>query len=154
MIVRPRAVQAASLGFLQLRPRLPGVPALLKLRPGLLQRRHAIGARHRTVDGHRPEPAQTVGTAAGLIDAADLPLAGVDGVVRAVLVDPGAEAGRAEFEGYALLLPRLECDDDLFPVCKSFSLTALLGFLDFRRNFALSSEVLPVAIGTRNAVYG
>ena len=50
-------------------------------------------ARHRACDGHRPEPAQTVGTAAGLIDAADLPLAAVDGVVRSVLVDAGAEAG-------------------------------------------------------------
>ena len=57
-----------------------------------------------------------------------------DAEVRTVLVDPGAEAGRAELEGYALLLPRLECDDDLFPVCKSFSLTALLGFLDFRES--------------------
>ena len=31
---------------------------------------------------------------------ADLPLAGEDGVVRTVLVDPGAEAGRAEREGH------------------------------------------------------
>ena len=35
----------------QLRPRLPGVPALLKLRLGLFQGRHAIRARHRAVDG-------------------------------------------------------------------------------------------------------
>ena len=40
------------------------------------------------------------------------------------------------------------------PVCKSFSLTTLLGFLDFKISRALQSEVLPVAIGTRNAVYG
>ena len=73
-----------------------------------------------------------LGAAARLVDTPDRPIAAVHGVVGAVLVDPGAEAGRAEFEGYALLLPRLECDDDLFPVCKSFSLTALLGFLDFR----------------------
>jgi hypothetical protein len=52
--------------------------------------------RHRAVDGQRPEPAQTVGTAAGLVDAAGIPLAGVDGVVTPILVDPGAEAGRAE----------------------------------------------------------
>jgi hypothetical protein len=35
-----------------------------------------------------------------LIDAADIPVAAVDGVVRPVLVDPGAEAGRAELEGH------------------------------------------------------
>jgi len=34
-------------------------------------------------------------TAARLVEAANLPLANVDGVVRAVLIDPGAEAGRA-----------------------------------------------------------
>jgi hypothetical protein len=62
-----------------------------------------IRARHRTVDGHRPEPAQIVETAAGLVDAADLPLAGKDGVVRPVLVDAGAEAGRAELEGHTAL---------------------------------------------------
>jgi hypothetical protein len=75
-------------------PRLPGVPALLKLSLGFLQGRHAICSRHRAVDCYRPEPAQIVGTAAGLINAPDLPLAGKDGVVRAVFVDPGAEAGR------------------------------------------------------------
>ena len=53
--------------------------------------RHAIRACHRTVDGHRPEPAQAVGTAARFVDAADRPLAGNDGVVRAVLVDPGTK---------------------------------------------------------------
>jgi hypothetical protein len=47
----------------------------------------------RTVDGHRPEPTQNVGSAAGLIDAADLLLASVEGVVWAVLIDPGAKAG-------------------------------------------------------------
>jgi hypothetical protein len=41
---------------------------------------------------------QTVGTATGLVDATNTPLATVDGVIRPVLVDPGAEAGRAEFE--------------------------------------------------------
>jgi DNA polymerase-3 subunit beta len=49
---------------------------------------------------HGPEPAQTVGTATGLINAPDLPLAGEDGVVRPVLVDPGAEAGRAHGESH------------------------------------------------------
>jgi hypothetical protein len=74
-----RVAQVASLSLLQLRPRLPGVPALLKLRLGLFQGRHAIRSRHRTVDGHRPEPAQAVGTATGLIDATNIPLAGKDG---------------------------------------------------------------------------
>ena len=43
--------------------------------------------------------AQTVWTAAGLVPAADIPPAAVDGVVR-VLVDPGAKAGWAELEGH------------------------------------------------------
>jgi len=34
------------------------------------------------------------------VDATDTPLAAVDGVVRTVLVDPRAEAGRAELEGH------------------------------------------------------
>jgi hypothetical protein len=49
----------------QLRPRLPGVPAILKLRLGLIQSRHMGRARHRTVDGQGPEPAQMIGAAAG-----------------------------------------------------------------------------------------
>src|SRR6476619_4150127 len=93
---RRRVAQTGSLDFLQLRPRLPCVPAFLKLRLGFLYGRHAIRARHRTVDGQRPEPAQIVGTAARFVDAADLPLAGNDSVVRTVLVDPGAEAAQAE----------------------------------------------------------
>ena len=44
--------------------------------------------------------AQTVGTAAGLVDATNIPLATVDGVVRAVLVDPGAKAGRAHGQSH------------------------------------------------------
>jgi Family of unknown function (DUF5677) len=55
----------------QVRPGLPGVPAPLKLRLSFFQGRHAIGARHRTISVHGPEPAQTVGTAAGLINAPD-----------------------------------------------------------------------------------
>src|SRR3954464_12242528 len=41
-------------------------------------------SRHRTVDGHRPEPAHTPRTAAGLVDASDIPPAAVDGVIEAV----------------------------------------------------------------------
>src|SRR6478735_9592195 len=70
---RRRVAQAGSLDFLQLRPRLPCVPAFLKLCLGFLQGRHAIRAGHRTVDGHRPEPAQVVGTAARFVDAAYIP---------------------------------------------------------------------------------
>jgi hypothetical protein len=36
-------------GLLQVRPRLPRVPAFLKLRLGFLKGCHTIGARHRTV---------------------------------------------------------------------------------------------------------
>ena len=30
-------------------------------------------------------------------------------------------------------MSRLESDDDILPVCKSLSLTVLLGFVDFRK---------------------
>src|SRR3981189_2279231 len=46
--------------------------------------------------------AQTVGAAASLVDATT-PFALVDGVVRSILVDPGAEAGRADREGHSVL---------------------------------------------------
>jgi hypothetical protein len=55
----------------------------------------------------RPEPAQTVGTAAGLVDATNIPSATVDGVVRAVLIDPRAEAGRAHGERHQSVTSRL-----------------------------------------------
>src|SRR4051812_35806996 len=84
----------------QLRPPLPRVPAFLKLRLGLFQGRHTIRARHRTVGVHGPEPAQTVGAAAGLVDAADLPLTCQNDVVRPVLVDAGAKTGWAELKGH------------------------------------------------------
>ena len=58
----------------------------LKLRLGFLWGRHAIRACHRTVDGHRPEPAQTVGTAARFVDAADTFL--VDGIEMSNFVHP------------------------------------------------------------------
>ena len=44
---------------------------------------------------HRPEPAQIIGTATGLVNAANRRSAAVDGVVRPVVVDSGTEAGRA-----------------------------------------------------------
>ena len=68
-----------------LRPRLPGVPAFLKLRLGFLWGRNDPTC-HRTVDGHRPEPAQTVGTAARFVDAADTFL--VDGIEMSNFVHP------------------------------------------------------------------
>ena len=89
-LVLERRGLSASLKFFQLCPRPPGVPAFLKLRLGLFQGWYTIGACHRRVNGQRPEPAQMVGTATGLIDAADIPLAAVDGEVLPVLVDPGA----------------------------------------------------------------
>ena len=57
------------------------------LRLGLLQGRHAVRSCHGTVDGHRPEPTQILGTATGLIiDATNIPSAAVSGVVRTVLI--------------------------------------------------------------------
>jgi hypothetical protein len=41
-----------------------------------------------------------LGAASDFLDAADIPLAAEHGIVGAVLVDPGAEAGRAELEGH------------------------------------------------------
>jgi hypothetical protein len=41
---------------------------------------------------------------ADFIDAADIPLAAEHGVVRAILVDPGAKAGRAELERHQIKL--------------------------------------------------
>src|SRR4051794_25432464 len=102
--------------------------------------RHPIRACHRTVDRQRPEPAQTVGTATGLINAANIPSAAVDRVIRPVLVDPGAEAGRAHGEGHVFLLNATTISSS---VCKSFF-----------RICAASSEVLPIAIRTRNPVDG
>jgi hypothetical protein len=40
-----------------------------------------------------------LGTAAHLVDAADIPPSGVDRVILRVLVDPGAKAGWAELKG-------------------------------------------------------
>jgi hypothetical protein len=57
------------------------------------------------MEGERPEPPQIIRAAAHLIDATDVPPSGVDGVVWAVLVDPGAEAGRAELEGNQSIAP-------------------------------------------------
>jgi hypothetical protein len=94
--------------FLQLRPRLPGVPALPELRFGLFQGRHPIAACHRTGDGERPEPAQAIRTTSGLIDPADRPSAAVNGVVRSVLIDPGTKTGRAKREGHLFMLARSE----------------------------------------------
>jgi hypothetical protein len=73
------------------------------------------------VDGHRTEPAQTVGTAAGLINAPDLPLAGKDGVVRAVLVDAAAEPAGRSLRGIGYLTGRT-AEEDASRTC--FSLGA------------------------------
>ena len=48
----------------------------------------------------RPEPAQRFGAGAGLIDAADAPLAAEHAVIGDVLVDAMAKAGRAHLEGH------------------------------------------------------
>ena len=79
-----------SISFYQLRPCLPCLPALLHPRLSLLQGRNPVGASHWTIDVHGPEPSQIIWTAAGLIDAADIPLAAADNEVRRVLVDAAA----------------------------------------------------------------
>ena len=61
--------------------------------------------------------------------------AGASGVVRAVLVNPGAEAGRAHGKRDVVIVAPLGRDDDLFPGL--LSLTTALGFLDFRKLRAL-----------------
>jgi hypothetical protein len=63
-------------------------PLALLRESRLLERRHAIRARHRTLNGERPEPAQMLLRA----------FAGF--VVLTALVDPGAEAGWAKLEGH------------------------------------------------------
>ena len=62
-------------------------------------RRHVSGLAEDAVQ--RPEPAHAVGTAALFVDAPHGPSAAVDGVVWAVLIDPGTKTGRAEFEGHS-----------------------------------------------------
>jgi len=51
-------------------------------------------------DGQPLKPAQIIGTATGLVNATDCPSAAVNGVVRAVLIDPGTKTGRAKFESH------------------------------------------------------
>ena len=51
-----------------------------------------------------------------------------------------------------LLLPRLECDDDLFPSMQVFHLDHAVRISGLQKLRALQSDVLPVAIGTRNTV--
>ena len=94
---------------------LPGVPTRLKLRLGLFQGRHAIRARHRAMERERPEPPQIIRAASHLIDAADIPLAAEHGVVGAVLVDPGAKAGRAHGECHESIGLRRELVRQLRP---------------------------------------
>jgi hypothetical protein len=89
-----------------------------------------------------------------LVDAADVLPSGVDRVILTVLVDLGTEDGRAELNGHPLLLPRLECDDDLFPRLQVFHPDHTVRISGLQNLRALQSEVLPVAIGTRNTVYG
>src|SRR4029077_14924177 len=105
--------------------------------------RHTIGARHRTGDGKRPEPTQGVGTATGFVNAADCPSAAVDGVVRAVLVDPGAKAGRAHGErhqpAHALTTTVTS------PVRRSFTATSLCGFRRLRN----SADAIATALMSR-----
>jgi hypothetical protein len=53
-----------------------------------------------------------------------------------------------------LLLRRLERDDDVFPGLQVFQPNHTVGISGLQNLRALQSEVLPVAIGSRYAVYG
>ena len=69
---RPRRIW----GFFQPRPRLPLLPARLELGLSFVQRRRAVvGASWLAGGVQRPEPAQRFGAGAGLVYAADAPLA-------------------------------------------------------------------------------
>ena len=54
----------------------------------------------------------------------------------------------------SLLLRRLKCDDGLFPGLQVFQPNDTVGISGLQDLRALQSEVLPVAIGSRYAVYG
>ena len=56
-------------------------------------------------DGQRPEPAEMIGTAARLVDAADCPVATEDRVVGPVLVDPGPRPVGASSAAFWFALP-------------------------------------------------
>ena len=73
------------MNLFQLRPDFPNVPPFPELRLSLFQSRHTVRERHGTGGGHRPEPAQIVGTATGRVNAANRSSAAVHGVVRSVL---------------------------------------------------------------------
>src|SRR3954471_17586171 len=60
-------------------------PSSFESAPCFVHRRNLAG--QLASDGERPEPAQMLRTAEGLVDATDRPLSAVDRVVRAVLVD-------------------------------------------------------------------
>jgi hypothetical protein len=53
-----------------------------------------------------------------------------------------------------LLLRRLERDDGLFPGLQVFQPNDTVGISGLQKLRALESEILPVAIGSRYAVYG
>jgi hypothetical protein len=92
-VARSQARRSAPRSF-------PFIPAFLDPRLGHLQGRHTVSSRHWPVHGHRPEPTHVLRSTSYLIDAADIPLAAGDDVVRAVFVDPGAKTGSAELKGH------------------------------------------------------
>jgi hypothetical protein len=119
--------------FLHPRPRLPTLfPARLELRLGLLQRRRAVVGAYSLCwlagDVQRPEPAQFRRTGAGLVDAADAPLAAIDAVVRNVFVVAGTKAGGAHREGHQ----ESSRTSVISPVRRSVTTTSLFGFCALR----------------------
>jgi hypothetical protein len=93
---------------------------------------------------------QTVGTAAGLINAPDLPLAGTDGGVRPVLIDAQAESGRAQLEGHRS--PRPLSHRCNVATSQVFDLDHAVRILALEEARSLHRVVLSVAVGARRAV--
>ena len=77
------------------------------------------------------EPTHVLRSTSYLIDAADIPLATGDDVVRAVLVYAGVKAGRA---GTPSFFSAVERDDDLFPSLQVFHLDHAVRISGLQRN--------------------
>ena len=80
---------------------------------------------------------------------ADIPAAAVNGVVRAVLVDPGAEAGRAELEGHCSPWPKGRRDN--VTTLQVFDLDHPVRVLALDEPRGLHREVPAVAVTARSA---
>jgi len=77
-------------------PASPKLPRLHETGPWLPQN----SRRHPNASWDPERRTTRTSAAAGFVDAADVPAAAVDGVVRPILVNPGAEVRRAELKGH------------------------------------------------------